>query len=126
MKLNKIKKYNSVLFKNKKINASLFFFLILLVTNACEPDPKMISYGNNDFKIAFENTSWDDRPLHEGYFHSWAGENFSLVQKTSRDDYGALVNEFICKGDNSMGQCDLPVELNDWISLYGYNQWNTS
>ena len=124
MKLNKIKNYNLGLLKNKKINALIFFFFILLVTNACEPDPKMISYGSNDFgQLGFENTSWDDRPLHEGYFHSWAGENFSLVHRISWDDYGTQVNELVCRGDNDLGQCDLPPELNEWINLYGFNQW---
>jgi len=124
MKLIKIKNYNLGLLKNKKTNALVFFFFILLVTNACEPDPKMISYGSNDFgQLGFENTSWDDRPLHEGYFHSWAGENFSLVHKISWDDYGTQVNELVCRGDNDLGQCDLPPELNEWINLYGFNQW---
>ena len=66
--------------ENKKLNTIFFFFFILLMTNACEPDPKMISYGSNEFgQLEFENTSWDDEPLHEGYFNSWAGKDFSII-----------------------------------------------
>ena len=127
--MKQVKTGNNIsgLLENKNNILTLFFFLIFLIISACEPDPKMVSYGSNEFgQLEFEQTSWDDEPLHEGYFNSWAGKDFSIVYRQSFDDYyGQYMDELICKGNNDLGQCDLPVELTEWINMYGFNQWTT-
>ena len=88
--MKQVKTGNNIsgLLENKNNILTLFFFLIFLIISACEPDPKMVSYGSNEFgQLEFEQTSWDDEPLHEGYFNSWAGKDFSIVYRQSFDDY---------------------------------------
>ena len=82
----------------------------LLISPSCEPPPKMIGYGSNEFgQLNFEGTNWQDQRLAEGYTSSWAGGNFSIALyngPTIMTDSG-----FICKGDNTFGQCDIPDSL---------------
>jgi len=82
----------------------------LLILPSCEPPPKMIGYGSNEFgQLNFEGTNWQDQRLAEGYTSSWAGGNFSIALyngPTIMTDSG-----FICKGDNTFGQCDIPDSL---------------
>ena len=97
----------------KRIN-KLWIILILsiplLIVPSCEPPPKMIGYGSNEFgQLNFEGTNWQDQRLAEGYTSSWAGGNFNIALyngPTIMTDSG-----FICKGDNTFGQCDIPDSL---------------
>ena len=94
----------------KRINKLGFVSLLsfsLLIIPSCEPSPKMIGYGSNEFgQLNFEGTNWQDQRLAEGYTSSWAGGNFSIALyngPTSLTDSG-----LVCKGDNTFGQCEIP------------------
>ena len=52
-------------------NICLLFFctVLVLIGGACEPQPKMVSYGSNEHgQLEFDGTSWDDEPLYEGEY----------------------------------------------------------
>ena len=107
-----------------KIYLPIFSSLALLLSTACEPQPKMVSYGSNEYgQLEFEGTSWDHEPLHEGYLNAWAGKDFTVVYKQGYygDDLSVYNREFLCKGNNDLGQCDLPGELNSFVAQSGFN-----
>ena len=86
-----------------KIYLPIFSSLALLLSTACEPQPKMVSYGSNEYgQLEFEGTSWDHEPLHEGYLNAWAGKDFTVVYKQGYygDDLSVYNREFLCKGNN--------------------------
>ena len=93
----------------KRIAAGLVTLVYLFISNGCEPAPKMIGYGNNEYsQLEFPGTNWNHQTLMEGYTKSWAGGNFNLSVYQDDSPNPAI---FICKGDSSLGQCDLPEEL---------------
>ena len=66
-----------------KIYLPIFSSLALLLSTACEPQPKMVSYGSNEYgQLEFEGTSWDHEPLHEGYLN--AGQEKILLLSISK------------------------------------------
>ncbi|MDC3158923.1 T9SS type A sorting domain-containing protein [bacterium] len=89
-----------------------------LISTGCEPDPKMIGYGSNEFsQLEFPGTSWNDEILSEGYWKAWAGGNFSIALIRGG---GPSPSFFLCKGDSALGQCDIPTELNANYFYYSY------
>ena len=90
-----------------KLGIVSILLLISLITPSCEPSPKMIGYGSNEFgQLNFEGTNWQNQRLAEGYASSWAGGNFSIALysgPTTLSDSG-----LVCKGDNTFGQCQIP------------------
>ena len=54
--------------------------ILLVITPSCEPPPKMVGYGNNQYgQLSFEGTNYQDKPLAGGYSASWAGGSFNLA-----------------------------------------------
>ena len=101
----------------KLVFANVVVFLFLLLSTGCEPDPKMIGYGNNDDgQLEFPGTNWNHQPLIEGYRKAWSGGNFSIAGAGS-GPWGGL----FCKGDSSLGQCDVPEEfyVGDFVGFNG-------
>ena len=59
--------------------AGIFVYGIFL-SGGCEPNPKMISYGSNEYsQLEFDGTNFEHQPLLENYNQVWAGESFSLA-----------------------------------------------
>ena len=56
----------------------IFLYVIFLI-GGCEPNPKMISYGSNEYsQLEFDGTNFEHQPLLENYSQVWAGKSFSL------------------------------------------------
>ena len=90
----------------------------LFISTGCEPDPKMIGYGSNEYsQLEFPGSSWNDEILSEGYWKAWAGGNFSIALRRAG---GPSPSFFICNGDSTLGQCDIPTELNANYFQYSY------
>ena len=54
-------------------SAAIFVYGIFL-SGGCEPSPKMISYGSNEYsQLEFEGTSFQHEPLISNYSQVWAG-----------------------------------------------------
>ena len=110
----------------KKMGERLSFTIILVysifLSGGCEPLPKMISYGSNEYsQLEFEGTSFDDIPLVENYAMVWAGKNFSIALYEQPYLVGYNGNSSLdiqaglyCRGDSSLGQCDLPDSLSNY------------
>ena len=90
----------------------LWILITLLIFNGCEPEPKMIGYGSNEYsQLEFPGTNWNHEQLSQGYTGVWVGGNFTIAA-----NYGGLgfpLSGMLCKGDSSLGQCDFPSELPD-------------
>ncbi len=93
-------------------------YLLLTLFNGCEPSPKMVTYGSNEYsQLDFDGTGFDYSPLEGSYIEAWAGKNFSIARvgnenpNQDQDGPGTLSPGLYCKGDNSMGQCDFPDTL---------------
>ena len=85
--------------------AGIFVYGIFL-SGGCEPNPKMISYGSNEYsQLEFDGTNFEHQPLLENYNQVWAGERFSLAMFGGP---GMGSPSLICKGDSTLGQCELP------------------
>ena len=83
----------------------IFLYGIFLI-GGCEPNPKMISYGSNEYsQLEFDGTNFEHQPLLENYSQVWAGERFSLAMFGGP---GMGPQSLICKGDSTLGQCELP------------------
>ena len=90
----------------------------LFISTGCEPDPKMIGYGSNEYsQLEFPGSSWNDEILSEGYWKAWAGGNFSIALRRAG---GPSPSFFLCNGDSTLGQCDIPTELNANYFQYSY------
>ena len=92
--------------------------LLLTLFNGCEPSPKRVTYGSNEYsQLDFAGTGFDYSPLEGSYIEAWAGKNFSIARvgnenpNQDQDGLGTLSPGLYCKGDNSMGQCDFPDTL---------------
>ena len=91
--------------------------ILLVITPSCEPPPKMVGYGNNQYgQLSFEGTNYQDQPLAEGYSASWAGGSFNLAYLNQSGLSDSLL---ICRGNNLFGQCDIPNRLKDFTSNNG-------
>ena len=83
--------------------------IYLLIMPSCEPAPKMIGYGSNDFgQLEFSGTNWQDQSIAQGFLSSWAGGNFSIAYYLGP---ATIDSGLVCKGDNTHGQCDIPDSL---------------
>ena len=97
-----------------KLSYLTVFIYGIFLSNGCEPMPKMISYGSNEHsQLEFDGTNFEHQPLFENYNQVWAGENFSLafLQGTG------YPSTLFCKGDSSLGQCDLPDSVSIMVTL---------
>ncbi len=106
---------------NRLSYTTILVYAVFLL-GGCEPLPKMISYGSNEYsQLEFEGTSFQHNPLISNYRDIWAGENFSIALYLSQTEYngnnGNLLDPgMYCKGDSSLGQCDLPDSLFEILS----------
>ena len=99
----------------KLISINLIALCYLFISTGCEPDPKMIGYGSNEYsQLEFPGTNWNHEPLVEGYQNVWAGGNFSIALL---GNFGPSPAIFVCSGDSSLGQCDIPEDLNAQLFL---------
>ena len=97
-----------------KLSYLTVFIYGIFLSNGCEPMPKMISYGSNEHsQLEFDGTNFEHQPLFENYNQVWAGENFSLafLQGTG------YPSTLFCKGDSTLGQCDLPDSVSIMVTL---------
>ena len=64
----------------KPLSITFIALCYLFISTGCEPDPKMIGYGSNEYsQLEFPGTNWNHEPLLEGYQNVWAGGNFSIA-----------------------------------------------
>ena len=104
--------------KFKHLSSSIVTLCYLFISTGCEPDPKLIGYGSNEFsQLEFPGTNWNDEVLSEMYWKAWAGGNFSIALFGGG---GPSPSFFLCKGDSTFGQCDIPEDLNANNFLYSY------
>ena len=104
--------------KFKHLLSSIVTLCYLFISTGCEPDPKLIGYGSNEFsQLEFPGTNWNDEVLSEMYWKAWAGGNFSIALIGGG---GPSPSFFLCKGDSTFGQCDIPEDLNANNFLYSY------
>ncbi|MFL3013448.1 MAG: LamG-like jellyroll fold domain-containing protein [Candidatus Neomarinimicrobiota bacterium] len=102
----------------KPISINLIALCYLFISTGCEPDPKMIGYGSNEYsQLEFPGTNWNHEPLVSGYQNVWAGGNFSIALIGGG---GPSPSVFLCKGDSTFGQCDIPGDLDPINFLYNY------
>ena len=102
----------------RRVLTTSIILAYLLISTGCEPDPKMIGYGSNEYsQLEFPGTSWNDEILSEGYWKAWAGGNFSIALRRGG---GPSPSFFLCKGDSTLGQCDIPAELDANNFIYSY------
>lgn len=110
----------------KRIAAGLVTLVYLFISNGCEPAPKMIGYGNNEYsQLEFEGNGIDGYPLAGGYREAWAGENFSMARVSFTSNYEDgfdLIPGLYCSGDSSMGQCDYPDSLFNYFESGRYTE----
>ena len=90
----------------------IFLYGIFLI-GGCEPNPKMISYGSNEYsQLEFDGTNFEHQPLLENYSQVWAGKSFSLAMfggpGMGPGGPGMGPPSLVCKGDSALGQCELP------------------
>ena len=101
----------------ERLSSAAIFVYGIFLSGGCEPLPKMISYGSNEFsQLEFEGTSFQHEPLISNYSQVWAGENFSLALYINPTGYYVGPSDLLdpgmyCKGDSLLGQCDLPDSL---------------
>ena len=94
----------------KYISISIVTLCYLFISTGCEPDPKMIGYGSNEYsQLEFSGTNWNQEPLSNGYRNVWSGGNFSIALFYLG---GPSPMDFVCTGDSSLNQCDIPEDLN--------------
>ena len=94
----------------KYISISIVTLCYLFISTGCEPDPKMIGYGSNEYsQLEFSGTNWNQEPLSNGYRNVWSGGNFSIALFYLG---GPSPMDFVCNGDSSLSQCDIPEDLN--------------
>jgi len=98
----------------KKLGERLSFTGIfvygIFLSGGCEPNPKMISYGSNEFsQLEFDGTNFEHQPLLENYNQVWAGKSFSLAMFGQLGTYEPP--SLICKGDSTLGQCEFPDSM---------------
>ena len=106
----------------EKLSFAVISVYCIFLSGGCEPSPKMISYGSNEFsQLEFEGTSFDNIPLVENYAMAWAGKNFSIAMYEQPILVGYNGNSSLdipaglyCRGDSSLGQCDLPDSLSNY------------
>ena len=93
-----------------KLSYLTVFIYGIFLSNGCEPMPKMISYGSNDYsQLEFDGTNFEHQPLLENYSQVWAGKSFSLAMFGQFGTYPPP--SLICKGDSTLGQCELPDSM---------------
>ena len=106
----------------ERLSSAAIFVYGIFLSGGCEPSPKMISYGSNEYsQLEFEGTSFDNIPLVENYAMAWAGKNFSIAMYEQPILVGYNGNSSLdipaglyCRGDSSLGQCDLPDSLSNY------------
>ena len=94
----------------ERLSSAAIFVYGIFLSGGCEPSPKMISYGSNEYsQLEFEGTSFQHEPLISNYSKVWAGKSFSLAMFGGQYP---IPPGLICKGDTSLGQCEFPDTMN--------------
>ena len=94
----------------ERLSFTCIFVYGIFLSGGCEPNPKMISYGSNEYsQLEFVGTNFEHQPLLENYSQVWAGKSFSLAMFGQFGTYP--LPSLICKGDSTLGQCDFPDSM---------------